>query len=80
MAEQKQLGKLACGCEFRGGMAVTPAMVKAHYKHTFEALLFWELMHRSSEDPVNEARVKLSQARIDLLEAIDKLYPEATTE
>lgn len=80
MTEQKQLGKLACGCEFRGGMPVTKALVQAHYKHTFEALLFWELMRRPGEDPASGARLKLSQARIDLLEAIDELYPEATAD
>ena len=68
----------SCGCEIKGGMAVTKAMIQAHYKHTFEALLFWEIMVRPGEDRVSEARLKLSQARIDLLEAIDELYPETS--
>lgn len=66
---------LSCGCEIRGGMPVSPEMLKAHYKHTFEILLFWELINRSGRDP--ETSMKLSQARIDLINAIDELYPGA---
>lgn len=66
---------LSCGCEVRGGMLVSPDMLKDHYKHTFEALLFWELIMRPGRDPI--ATSKLSQARIDLINAIDELYPEA---
>ena len=70
---------LCCGCEFRGGMNVTPETLRAHYKHTFEVLLFWEMLHRAFEtDPMRT--MKLSQARIDLIEAIDELYPEAKEE
>jgi hypothetical protein len=66
---------LCCGCEFRGGMNVSRETIKAHYKHTFEVLLFWEMLHRIPPiDP--ERTMKLSQARIDLIDAIDELYPE----
>lgn len=71
---------LSCGCEIKGGMAVPKAMIQAHYKHTIEALLFWEIMVRPGEDRVSEARHKLSQARIDLVDAIEELYPEVKTE
>jgi len=67
---------LSCGCEFRGGMPVNTELLKAHYKHTMEAILFWELIMKPGRDPM--ATVKLSQARIDLLKAIDELYPEAS--
>lgn len=67
---------LACGCVIEGGMPVSREGVKEHYKHTMEALFFWELLHRP-DTPPGEDHLKLSQARIDMLDAIDKLYPEA---
>lgn len=68
---------LACGCEIRGGGPVSPETIKKHYKHTMEAIFFWELLRRP-DTPQGEDRMKLSQARMDLLDAIDKLYPEAS--
>ena len=70
---------LSCGCEMIGGGPVSLATLKAHYKHTFEVLLFWEIMYRKGSTP-NENKLKLSQARISLIEAIDELYPEAREE
>ena len=70
---------LSCGCEIKAGVPVSPETLKAHYKHTFEALLFWELIFRKGQDLPDE-RLKLSQARIDLIDAIDKLFPEAKEE
>ena len=67
---------LSCGCEIKGGMPVTQEMLKAHYKHTFEALLFWELIMQPGRDPL--ATIKLSEARINLMNAIDELYPGAS--
>ena len=71
---------LACGCDIRGGMAVSNEMVQAHLKHTMEVLFVWEIMHRPGDDPASDARLKLSQARIDIIEAIEELYPEAKSE
>lgn len=68
---------LSCGCEIVGGAPVSLETLRAHYKHTFEVLLFWEIMYRKGNTP-NENKLKLSQARIDLIEAIDELYPEAS--
>lgn len=68
---------LPCGCEIKGGMAVSNEMAQAHLKHTMEALLFWELLRRPSDDCSSEARLKLIQARIAAIEAIEELYPEA---
>jgi len=59
-------------------MAVTPELLKAHMKHTMEAIFFWELIKRPGRDPM--ATAKLSQARIDLIETIEELYPEAKEE
>jgi len=71
---------LCCGCEMVGGGPVSLETIKAHYRHTFEVLLFWELIHRQGSSTPNEDKLKLSQARIDFLEAIDELYPEARQE
>lgn len=70
---------LACGCEFNPGVPVTHETLRAHYGHTMEALLFWELMRRKDVTQ-DERHLKLSQARVDVLEAIDTLYPEAKSE
>lgn len=67
---------LCCGCELRGGMPVTEELLKEHYKHTMEVVLFWELIRRPGRDPM--ATQKLSKARLDLIDAIDELYPEAS--
>jgi len=69
---------LSCGCNFSGGMPVTTELMKAHMKHTMEAILFWEMIMRPGRDP--EATMKLSQARIDLIDAIEDLYPEVKEE
>ena len=69
---------LSCGCEFRGGRAITPELLRAHMKHTMEAIFFWEMIMRPGRDPL--ATLKLSQARIDLINAIEELYPEAREE
>ncbi len=66
---------LSCGCEFRGGMGVSPELLQEHYKHTMEALFFWELLLKLGRDPL--ATLDLYSARVSLMDAIDKLYPEA---
>lgn len=68
---------LACGCEIIGGGPVSQEVVKKHYKHTLEAILFWELLRRPGT-PQGDDHMKLSQARCDLFDALDKLYPEAS--
>ena len=70
---------LSCGCEFRAGEPVKYNVIRAHYKHTMEAILFWELLTREGID-LSDARSKLNLARIDLMEAIDKMFPEARGE
>lgn len=70
---------LSCGCEIFPSAPVSLETLRAHYKHTFEVLVFWEIMYRWGSAP-NEDKLKLSQARIDLIEAIDKLYPETREE
>ena len=69
---------LSCGCDFWPGMPVSPELLKAHFLHTIEVLFFWELITRPGRDPM--ATVKLSQARIDLINAIEELYPNAKEE
>ena len=69
---------LSCGCELRGGMPVTPDLLKVHLKHTMESVLYFELIMRPGRDPF--ATHRLSKARIELIEAIEELYPEAKEE
>ena len=67
---------LSCGCLFSGGMLVSEEMLKGHYKHTIEALIFWEQIMRPGRDPL--ATANLSEAIIKVLRAIEGLYPEAS--
>ena len=71
---------LPCGCEIKGGMGVSNEMAQAHLKHTMAALFFWDLLRRPGDDPTSEARLKLGEARIAVIEAIEELYPEAKSE
>lgn len=68
---------MSCGCEIRGGAPVSIETLRAHYKHTLESILFWELLRRPDQRR-SEDGMKLSQIRIELIETIDKLYPEAS--
>lgn len=70
---------LSCGCEVRAGESIDLETIKEHYKHTIEAILFWELIFRKGKD-LSEGCLKLFQARIDLIEAIDEMFPEASDE
>ena len=72
---------LSCGCEMRGGMAVPQEMVKEHYKHTLEVMVFWEMMRRESppEDEFDN-QIRLSQARIEYFEALEIKFPELKEE
>ena len=67
---------LACGCAIKPGVPLTEKELKAHYKHTLEAMVFWELMRREG-NPQDNRNIKLSQARVDFIDALDALYPEA---
>lgn len=69
---------LSCGCEMRGGMPITPGILEAHYKHTFEALLFWELIMRPGAD--EELGFLLTKARINYIKALEAKFPEIKME
>lgn len=68
---------LSCGCDFSPGAPVSQETLEKHYKHTIEALLFWELIINRGK-PQGEANLKISESRIQLFEAIDALYPSAS--
>ncbi|MBA7648709.1 hypothetical protein ES703_56497 [subsurface metagenome] len=70
---------LSCGCELKAGAPIDYVTLRAHYRHTLEALVFWELIFRKDQD-LSEGRMKLSQARFDLFRVIDELFPEASKE
>ena len=67
---------LACGCEIKPGVPLGEKELKAHYKHTLEAMVFWELMRREGIPQEHN----LSLARIAFFDALDALYPEAKDE
>ena len=76
---------LSCGCEIVGGAPVSLETLKAHYKHTLESLLFWELLvqpGKSAEEKysIDSPNMNLSQARINLIQCLDKLYPDAVSQ
>uniref|UniRef100_A0A6H1ZZ06 Uncharacterized protein n=1 Tax=viral metagenome TaxID=1070528 RepID=A0A6H1ZZ06_9ZZZZ len=66
---------LSCGCEIGPGLPVLLSTLRAHYGHTLEALLFWELILRKGSTRTDNLR--LSQARLEALEAIEERYPQA---
>lgn len=74
---------LSCGCEFFPGQPVSIETLKNHYRHTLEALVFWELLFRKPNtldkkpEPANLAKeLRLSEARIQFIEAIEERFPE----
>ncbi len=66
---------LTCGCEFIPGAPVSSETIKAHYKHTLEALMFWELLIRKG---TRQDTIKLAEASIALIDAIGEIYPEVS--
>ena len=70
---------LACGCTVKPGVPLTDEEVKAHYRHTFEAMMYWELVRREGVAQ-DDRHLKLSQARAAWLEALEALYPEVQEE
>lgn len=70
---------LACGCAIAPGLPVSQETLKLHYKHTFEALFFWELLVRLNT-PQDDRHIRLSQARAEWSEALEALYPELKEE
>lgn len=68
----------SCGCHVVPGSDVTPEMLKKHLVHTTESMLFWELLGRRNGPSARLGKLKLSQARLDYMEAVTELYPEAS--
>jgi UDP-glucose 4-epimerase len=69
----------SCGCKIQAGQTVSVEEARAHFKHTYEAIFVWEIMMRREVD-LSEMKAKLSQARADLLSAIEELFPEVKEE
>ena len=66
---------LFCGCTLKPGEPVDTAQLQAHYKHTLEAVFFWEVLRR--QQPGSSATtLALSEVRIQLQDAICQLFPE----
>lgn len=67
-----------CGCQVLPGSSVTSEMLQRHLVHTMEALLLWELLGRRNGHSDRLGKLKLSKARLDYMEAVTSVYPEAT--
>ena len=67
---------LSCGCEMKAGVAITPRLLREHYKHTLKGMFIWELIMHTSQ-PLDKTR--LSQARIEYVRALDELFPDASS-
>ena len=63
---------MICGCHFKAGQAVPPAMIKAHFEHTREVLSFWQKIIGPHQDPAT--RMLLPQLNQEYLAFIDKLF------
>lgn len=64
---------MICGCHFKAGQAIPPAMIIAHKSHTREVLGFWQKIIGPHQDPT--ARALLAQLNQSYLEFIDKIFP-----
>jgi len=67
---------LACGCSFAPGSPVPVDQLRVHYIHTFESMMYWELLHRFNRAE-RDAENRISLARIEYLKALDEVFPEA---
>lgn len=69
----------SCGCEVKAGEPVSIETIRNHYKHTMEAIFFWELIFRRGAD-LASVKLKLNQLRVDLLNTIEEIFPELKEE
>jgi hypothetical protein len=67
---------LACGCSFAPGSPVPLNELRKHFVHTFETMMYWELLGRFNKQDT-DLEIELSECRIRYMAAIDKLFPEA---
>ena len=67
----------SCGCSLLPGSSVTPEMLREHLLHTMEPMLFWELVGRRISPADRIGKAKITQLRVDYIEAILAVYPEA---
>ncbi len=65
---------LTCGCHFGPGVRVGETELKAHHKHTIEAMLMWDILRDANGQ---RSTVDLMSARIGYEEELDKAFPEA---
>ena len=68
---------LSCGCTIGGGMQVTEAWLKEHYKHTFESLVVWEMIIDPKANLSNYEADGIGALRLQYMEALGKRFPGA---
>lgn len=64
------MGMLDCGCTL--GPVMSPEQAKAHFGHTFQAIIVWDIL-MSPEG--READDKLMMARLAYIEALENAFP-----
>jgi hypothetical protein len=65
-----------CGCRFAPGSPWPMEQVHAHYDHTFQALLLWELLVRKGEGQDVDRSMTMGTARNQLLDGLKTAFPE----
>lgn len=75
------MGNLACGCLVEPGRPVELEVLRRHYAHTLEALMFWELLRAfpGKRPEFDTLDTSLPEARIAYIEALDRHFPQAIT-
>ena len=68
---------MSCGCAIVGGMPLTTDWLKEHYKHTFEALMVWEIIIDPNAKRSNYDADGIGELRLKYMEALDKRFPAA---
>lgn len=70
----------SCGCFVVPRGEIKPEMLRQHLQHTFEVMLFWELLGRRINSADRIGTLRLSHASQEFMEAVTALYPEAVQE
>lgn len=65
---------LDCGCDLQPGKPIQLADLKAHWRHTFNTMVIWDLM---MDQNGQRSTVDLMQARLKYFEELEKTFPEA---
>ncbi len=63
-----------CDCKIGPGLPITPQILQEHWKHTFQAMIVWDLIQDVEKG--QRSTPELMQARIVYMEELGKIFPE----